>query len=104
MNIKGSLNIIEPWKYGTKESLNITFIEKNKDDYLIYLNHAHKINGKNYHYFIVRFIDRIDKDISKLKGTYPIEMGFNEDINIHTFEKFSLDNFRGDFLLGEVIL
>lgn len=103
MNIKGNLNIIEPWEFGTEESVNITFINKNGDNYLIYLNDAHKINGEDFHYFIVRFKDKIDKDISKLKGTYPLEMGFDEGINSNTFEKFSLDKFRGNFLLGEVI-
>lgn len=103
MDVKGSLNIIEPWEYGTHESVNINFIKKNKYDYLVYLNDAYKINGIYYHYFIVRFKNKIDKDISKLKGTYPLEMGFEQSININNFERFNLDKFRGSFLLGEVI-
>ena len=37
MNVKGSLNIIEPWEHGTAESVNITFINKKQNTYLIHI-------------------------------------------------------------------
>lgn len=103
MNKKGSLNIIEPWEHGTEESINVTFIEQNNDNYLLHLSNSHKIKDIDYSYFIVRFRDEEVNNISNLKGTYSLEMGYDKEINESTFEKYDLKDFRTNFLLGEVI-
>lgn len=103
MHRAGKLNILEPWEHGTEKSIKINLIKKNGDNYLIQLEKPHKINGHDFHYFIIRPRGERDLDISKLKGTYPVEMGYDKNLSMENFDKYNLELFRGNFLFAELI-
>ena len=101
------LNILEPWEHGTQKSIDINIINKEGNQYLMKLNSSISIGNNLYSYFLFRVAERHknnDLFSLRIKGTFPVEIVYKEDIDENNFTLFNIDDFRNNFLFGEIIL
>jgi len=100
------LNIIDPWESGTESAINATIVKEMEEQFLLFIETPTKVYGKNAQYFICELRRSKDKDAFKnhIKGTYPINMVFDEKINNADYELPPYSSYRGNFLSGEIII
>lgn len=109
MNTKhrsAKLNILEPWEFGTEKAIDVTIVDKNGTEYLFSLITPLPIRGKKIEYLIGQPRDEQSLDIlsDKTSGTISLNMVYAEELNAENFGRYSMRNFRGNFLLGEIIV
>jgi hypothetical protein len=104
-NRTGRLNIIEPWEFGTEKSIAASIVDKNEEQYLLYLPEPLWIKGKAINYLIGELRDKNLSDIlsDKVHGTFALNMIYSNDVTIQNFRGYQIKDFRGNFLLGEII-
>jgi hypothetical protein len=102
----GKLNIIEPWELATEKAVDALIIDRHEGEYLFSLTTPLSIKGKHISYLIGQLRDQESLDIisNKTHGTIALNMVYSEEINAQNFRDYSIKNFRGNFLLGEIIV
>jgi|GEM_PF-2137488 len=105
-NRVGKLNIIEPWEFGTEKAVHVSVVEKFEDQYLFSLAEPLLMKGLRTKYLIGELREEKSPDIlsDKVKGTFALNMVFSDEINEKNFRNYLIKDFRGNFLLGEIIL
>jgi len=100
------LNIIDPWDYGTESAIDVTLIKKVAREFLLFLRTPIMFKNKKVQYFVCVLKRKEDEDKfnNGLKGTYPINMVFDENINCKDSGLQDFENYRGNFLYGEIII
>ncbi len=103
--MKSKLNIIEPWEHGTEKSIDVDIIGKNNNQYFLKLNTPISIKDYEYHYLLFRLKgEEKSIDITEAKGVFPIEIVYKEELREDNFSTYQIDDFRSNFLLGEIVL
>jgi hypothetical protein len=99
------LNIIEPWELGTEKAIPASIIDEYEGQYLIYLPTPRLIKGKSISYFLaeLRGSDKLGLPSDKMRGTVLFNMVYLDEINDRNFRRYRIEDFRGNFLLGEII-
>lgn len=105
-NRTGKLNIVEPWELGTEKAITVSIVDKHESDYLLYLPEPFLIKGKSINYLIgeLREEKLVDLLSDEVHGTFALNMVYPNEITKENFTEYPIKNFRGNFLLGEIIL
>jgi len=103
INVK--LNIIEPWEYGTETAVHATIVKSDNEVFLLSLKVPIIIKGENAKYFVCKPIGIETNKLlsSQTEGTFPISMVFDKSLKDATTELPLFENYRSNFLSGEVI-
>ena len=101
MDIKGILNILAPWEFGTEKGVHVSIIGKKDNQFLLCFGAPYLINGNTYKFLLFRRVNKIDM---LDKGCIPIEMVYCSNLSKENFKDYDFKDFRDNFLFGELIL
>ena len=102
-----SLNIIEPWEFGTDKAIDAILIDRNEGEYLLSLFQPRVFGEKQIRYLLLELRNKsssVDLLNPKEKGVFPINLVFMSEIDPYNFKKYRITDFRANFLLGDIIL
>ena len=97
---------MEPWEFGTEKAIAASIVDKNESQYLLHLDEPLMIKGKAVNYLIgeLRGQELIDILTDKVHGTFALNMVYSNEVTEQNFRDYHIKNFRGNFLLGEIIV
>jgi hypothetical protein len=100
------LNIIEPWESGTETAIDAVIVKGTAKLFLLRLETIVKFNSDDAQYFICQLQGKEAKGpLEDLKnGIYPISMVFDKHVKNDANALSELDDYRTNFLLGELII
>lgn len=101
------LIILEPWDYGTPESVGATILARNEGHYLIDVSSPLIFNQVTTRYLLGKLRNNPESPnllASETRGTYVLNLAYSDKLDEASFPTMVLKNFRSRFLLGEVIL
>lgn len=104
--MKCKINIIEPWESGTDKAIEADILMYSGTQFLIFVEKTIKVNGVDAHYFICKLQVENSGDVfeKKKSGMYKISMVFDKNINNVQQPLPNIDSYRGNFLIGELII
>lgn len=100
------VNIIDPWESGTDKSVDADIIKQNGNQFLLFIKTKINVKGNEAHYFICKLKSEIMRDPFKNNesGIYEISMVFDKGITNELQDLPDIENYRGSFLTGEIII
>lgn len=101
------LNIVEPWDIGTENPIGASIVDKVGDQYLLKLTEPRVMKGQSVRFLIAEPRakgDKIDFVSVKARGLYPVNMVYSSNITIENFKVTSLNDFRSNFAIGDILI
>ena len=100
------VNIIEPWESGTDRSIDANIVKYTCDQFLLFTEKKINVKGNDAQYFICKLkSEKLRSPFNnKESGIYEISMVFDKDITNELQELPDIENYRGNFLTGELII
>ncbi len=100
------VNIIEPWESGTDKSVGADIVKQTGDQFLLFIEKKINVKGNDAQYFICKLkSEKLRNPFNNNEsGIYEISMVFDKDITNELQDLPDIENYRGNFLTGELII